>query len=115
MSPSEFWRLTPNEFYYISKHHSNHLSDSYQTSWEQTRLLVYYIFCSYPKKNKNPNFNRFKTDFMPLPWDKDFKVKDTEFFDPEKVVSLDDWKDRLSKLSGATTKVNPEDIAKMNI
>jgi len=96
-----FWTLTPREFHFCYEAFQNNKEDSYRSQWEQTRMIVYYQYCSYPKKGQNPSYHKFKAQHLPFPWDlinkniedEDLMVEDAQGLTPS------DWLERISKLT----------------
>jgi hypothetical protein len=94
-----FWNLTPKEFHFVFSAWQDQRESVVQTSWEQTRMLLYYQYCSWPKKNKNPTYTRFKLEHIPFPWDMINKETVDEDEEPkEQPISPDQWLDIISNL-----------------
>jgi hypothetical protein len=61
--PSEFWGMTPREFWNACDGYNKKEDQRYQTSWEQTRwLATIYVNALGGKKSTH--------DLMKFPWDK---------------------------------------------
>lgn len=84
--------------------------ETFQTSWEQTRIQIYYQFCSYPKKGRNPSFAKFKQEHLPFYWDKISSHTEEEETEDKVVFSADDWMKRLEQIKNAPREkiTNPE-------
>ena len=103
-----FWSMTPKEFHFVFDAWEESRNYMIETSWEQTRLLLYYQYCGIPKKNKNPSFQRFKAEHLPFTWDKINKETiDAEYEQP---ISPNEWLDRISKMRPAGGVSKPEEI-----
>lgn len=105
LTPSEFWDLTPEEFGYIFKAWNSRREEDFQSSWNQTRILSYYIYCSYPKRGRNPSFNKFKKEHLPYSWDRIASDPDENERDPEEVLTINQWKDRIASLQSAKVEI----------
>ena len=95
MSPEDFWDLLPIEFFYIQKSYVEKEKIRSQTTWENTRLLAYYIYSSIPKKNRNASYQQFKSEHMPFEWDKKSDVKPLD--DESLKKNIDFWKNIIYK------------------
>jgi hypothetical protein len=93
-----FWLLTPREFHFCYEAWANVRKEDYQSSWEQTRMILYYQFCSYPKKGQNPSYNKFKQKHIQFPWDLIAKDVVDDYEEKEQPLSIDQWADIISKL-----------------
>lgn len=66
LKEDDFWRCTPRYFENARKG----LEKKEQIQWEQSRLIAYYSFMSYPKKNP-PKMDKL----IPFPWEIEKRVK----------------------------------------
>lgn len=66
MGQEAFWRCTPRFFHNFRNGHDRIVQDK----WEQARLIAYYSFAAYPKKNI-PGMAKL----IPFPWEEKKKKK----------------------------------------
>ena len=99
----EFWGLTPIEFSFISDSYYSKQEEVYQSSWEQTRMQVYYQYLAFPKKGRNPSYQRFKVQHLPFPWDKVAIDIDEEFQTMGEIIDQpitpNEWADRIKNMT----------------
>lgn len=66
-------------------------------------MIVYYQYCSFPKKGRNPSYQKFKIQHLPFPWDKISRSEDDEItIDREKkqeeMISPNEWLERIKTM-----------------
>lgn len=109
-----FWNMTPREFHFCYDAWANVRKDDYQSTWEQTRMIIYYQYCSYPKKGQNPTYTRFKAQHLPFPWDRINKRElDDDILEEEpQGLTPNDWLKRIEniKQSSISKKLNANEI-----
>lgn len=64
LSPSEFWEMSPREFWNACRGYNERTKQNYQTSWEQTRWLAAIFANAFGGKKKIQ-----PTDLMEFPWE----------------------------------------------
>ena len=65
ISRSEFWGMTPREFWNACDGHNDKTQRNYQTSWEQTRWLATIQANSFRSGNKTIQ----PSDLLKFPWE----------------------------------------------
>jgi len=62
-------------------------------------MIVYYQYCSIPKKGRNPSFAKFKTEHIPFYWDKINKEEyNIDGMNEAEGLTPQDWAERIAKL-----------------
>jgi len=102
-----FWDLTPREFFFVYDAYQKTYEQDYQTSWEQTRIQIYYQYCSYPKKGMNPSYTTFKARHFPFSWDKVSIDEANDVTHENRGLTPDDWIKRIAKIQSQGTKSRP--------
>ena len=106
-----FWDMTPKEFHFVFEAWQNDREYHIQSDWEQTRMIIYYQYCSIAKKGRNPSYQKFKLDHIPFPWDR-INKKEVELDEEptEQPVSPAEWMERITKLKPGTVAADVEEI-----
>jgi len=105
-----FWDMTPKEFHFVFKAWEDNRNYYSQNSWEQTRMLLYYQYCGWPKKGKNPSFQRFKLSHVPFPWDEINKQTVDDIEEYEQSISPDQWLERISRMQTVGVVKEPDKL-----
>lgn len=120
MSTGEFWSLIPMEFYYIYDKWYDARTVDYQTSWEQTRMAIFYQYMSIPIKGRHANYQKFKLEHIPFPWDKVSKVEVDEEDYEMKQIELENkgldpkgWAERIKNMQQVGTKVKENELKEL--
>ena len=82
----------------------------YKSTWEQTRILSYYLYINIPKKNRNPSMSQFKREHMPFDWDAEALPEAQQ---PTTQEVLDDWEERFKKIKEAGVAQGNADITEL--
>lgn len=65
LSISDFYNLTPRQFYNISTGYYKKIRREVEDNWLQTKVISYFIYSSIPKKKgKSKGFKEFTDEFF---------------------------------------------------
>ena len=79
----DFYDYTPKEIDCALKFYFDKVSEEHISSWERTRLSIYYGYIFIPSKKQKVSYDEFKRKFLPLGFDvhKEEQVIDDDLFD----------------------------------
>ena len=94
LTPNVFWALIPIEFAYICEGYNQKILDNRKDTWEQSRMLTYYIFSTIPSKSRT-SYKKFCETHIPLPWDKEFKNVSESDYKP----NFRKWEEKIKNIN----------------